>query len=246
MTTPTPATETFPARTVAKTQTDLSTITVLGHQLANLRRAAILAIGGIKGGIGKSTTAIFLAYCYALLGLKVLVLDADPASGSSRKWYRHAKSPQRNDPLPFDVQTHPSEDLEERIVDEGWAEQYHLIIIDTGGHNDSILRRAYEIADYLLLMASPSPADIDTFTDTAKATVGSMGARGIPETLLITAVKSQQMAREAKNKLRGIGVEVLTKTISHSVNYQHSYGWCPESPLEYEEVRYELEKRSAA
>lgn len=212
---------------------------VLGVDLDATARAIILAVGGIKGGIGKSTTAMFLALCWALLGLNVLVIDADPKSGSARKWARHARN--RDDALPFTVKPHPSEDLEDRIVDEGWAEGFDLIIIDTGGDNDRILRAAYAIADHMLLTASPSPADIDSLPDTAKTTVGSMGERDIPVSLLITSVKSDAMARDAKEELRAVGLSVLKKTVGHRTAYQKAYGWCPESTGDYDAVRFELD-----
>lgn len=217
--------------------------TVLGHDPSRMARAAVLAIGGIKGGIGKTTSAIFLALAYHRLGVKVLVIDADPGSGSARRWNRRARM--NGEPLPFEVVSHPAEDLEERIVDEGWHEQHQLLIIDTGGDSDKILKSAYKIADFLLLTASPSPADLDTMDATARATVGELGDRGIPEYLLITASKSARMVKNAKRDLREAGINVLTNTIGHFVEFQDAYGWTPGSDLGYEAVRYEIEELKA-
>ncbi|MEV6400526.1 ParA family protein [Streptomyces sp. NPDC051907] len=213
---------------------------LLGVDLAHTARAVILAIGGVKGGIGKSTTALFLAYCWALLGIKVLVIDADPKSGTSRKWNRRAKSEGRGG-LPFTVKTHVSEDLEDAILDEGWDQEFDLIIIDTGGDNDRILRAAYRIADRMILTASPSPVDIDTLPDTAETTVGELGERDIPVSILITSAKSDRMVKDAKKELRAVGLSVLTSVVKHRLPYQQMYGWPIESGLDYVAVQHELD-----
>lgn len=212
---------------------------LLGIDLAYATRAVILAIGGIKGGIGKSTTAIFLAYVWSLLGFNVLVIDADPKSGTSRKWDRRCR--QRAERLTFTVKTHPSEDLEERIVDEGWDQEFDLIIIDTGGDNDRILRAAYRIADRMLLTCSPSPVDLDSLRDTAATAVGELGERDIPVSLLITSAKSERMALDAKTEMRAAGLSVLTATVKHRTAYQNAYGWALTAGLDYPAVQHELD-----
>lgn len=213
---------------------------LLGTELAKTTRAVILVIGGIKGGIGKSTTAILLAHVWAAMGLKVLVIDADPKSGTSRKWNRRAR--EAGTPLPFDVQTHPSEDLEDRIADEEWHLTYDLIIIDTGGDNDRILQAAYRIADSMLFTASPSPVDLDTLADTARTAIGKAGQeRDIPTAFLLTAVKSDRMAKDAKTAMRNKGLPVLATVVKHRTAYQNAYGLVPERLFDYPAVQYELD-----
>lgn len=213
---------------------------LLGIALGQNADALILAIGGIKGGIGKSTTAIFLAHQWAAQGLKVLVLDADPKSGTSRKWKRMARL--RGYKLPFDVETHPSEDLGERIRDEGWSQLYDLIIIDTGGDNDRILQAAYRIANYMLLTASPSPVDLDTLADSARTAVGTGDARDLPASILLTAVKSGRMASDAKREMRKAGIPVLSNVVKHRTAYQIAYTEGISGLYDYPAVQYELDE----
>jgi len=202
--------------------------------------ARILGIGGIKGGIGKTTTAMFLALVYALLDFKVLVIDADPGSGTARKWYREHKRRTRLHLLPFDVKVHTGDDLDDHITDEGWREEFDLIIIDTGGDHERILKAAARIADYMLLTCSPSPADLMSLSDTARAAIDAL-SEAAEVRLLLVGVKSERTMKNAKDELRAAGLPVMAATVPHSLKYQAAVLQMPEKGLAYTRVQHELD-----
>lgn len=43
----------------------------------------VIVVGNFRGGIGKSTTTVNLAYCFAEMGLKTLLIDNDPQSNAT-------------------------------------------------------------------------------------------------------------------------------------------------------------------
>ena len=46
-------------------------------------KPVVLAIGNRKGGTGKSTVSLNLAYTYSQMGFKTLLIDADPQQSAT-------------------------------------------------------------------------------------------------------------------------------------------------------------------
>ncbi len=105
----------------------------------------IITVTNSKGGVGKTTTAIFLATLLSKKG-RVLLKDADP-QGSATEWL---------------------DDLEEVVFDYEIAnirslsktKNYDFVIIDTPPQNADIIKESINVADFVLIPSSPSGLEI--------------------------------------------------------------------------------------
>lgn len=115
--------------------------------------AYIIALINHKGGVGKSTIAVNLAYGLKLRAIenKVLLIDSDP-QGSTRDW--HAA----NDGTLLDVIGLDRPTLDKDV--QKLSPVYDWIVIDGAARLEDMTAAAIKCADLILIPVQPSPYDV--------------------------------------------------------------------------------------
>jgi len=165
----------------------------------------VIVLANVKGGAGKSTLAVLLAAALAEAGKRVALRDLDP-QGTATNWLREC------------------EGMKVAKYDQG--AQYDAVFVDTPPRIDA-LPAALAGGSVVLIVASPSPADLWTTRDTAAAVKAHL-PKGARLRLLFNAVQPNTiLARDLPGLAERIGVQALKTAISRRQVYQHAalLGW---------------------
>ena len=141
-----------------------------------------------KGGVAKTTTAMFLAAAAVRRGVPVRVVDADP-QGSASSWADRAAH--LGTPLPFEVSPATAADL--RVLS---SEPGELVVVDTPPGTAAAIDAAIDAADLVIIPTGPRAADIDRVWPTLDIT------QHRPTTILLTLVDRRKV--EAVEMPRGL------------------------------------------
>lgn len=205
-------------------------------------RPIVIVIGMLKGGAGKTTSAIFTALRYAALGMSVDLLDGDQTSQSAHDWAGLAK--RAGTPLPFEVTRFPwQEDVAAEIRQRrtGGAD---VIVVDAGGGSSGYLEEAVSEADILLMTLAPSGADARRLqaTITAAERGAARNASGLDAYVaLVRADYRTSAPGRWEEQLRADDRPLLGSTIRDLVLYSDAYGTRPGDVGEYEPLLREVE-----
>ena len=112
----------------------------------------IIGVLNQKGGVGKTTISVNLAHALALMGHRVLLVDADP-QGSALAW----SSVRAEEPL-FPVVGMPKPTLHKDLP--AIAADYVHVIIDGAPRVNELARAAIIASDFILIPVQPSPYDV--------------------------------------------------------------------------------------
>ncbi|WP_330184891.1 ParA family protein [Nocardia sp. NBC_01503] len=155
--------------------------------LPELPEPLVVTLGNLKGGVGKTTSAFFLAAYFATVHrLRVLVIDADPLSQTGYSWYRRLRK--ENIEVPFELIAFPSRHVNDCITDN--AGKYEVIIVDAGGESADIFKAAVPESDELILVTSVSPSEVKRVPSTYRAAeeAATESAKQIRVRVLMTKV----------------------------------------------------------
>jgi chromosome partitioning protein len=185
-----------------------------------------IAVLSEKGGVGKTTLSLHLAWILAKMAGKeyrltddVLLVDADP-QGSVLAW-----QDERKEEAPFKILEHAQPDLhvclEERLK-SSVDDYFGLCVIDCPPRATDIARSAVLIADLVIIPTQPSSLDVWAGQHTISLIEESapFRRRAPPYCVALNRViVNTEISRKVDAALRNAGIPVLDTWIKQRVAY---------------------------
>lgn len=199
-------------------------------------RVRRLVVGNLKGGPGKTTTALHLAVVFYLLtGLRVLVVDADPLSQSAADWERLCR--ERYGHAVPGVVIAPWRDFHRGMLDE-----YALVIFDTGGESPQLFNHALAVADMVLIPVAPFMAEMRRLPATLEEVANAAKTHPIEGTIMLGKVPTNTTeSRDARQFLvEENGLPLMAAEIPSVRLYRDNYGTPIVDPGVFVNVWFEL------
>jgi chromosome partitioning protein len=179
----------------------------------------IVVIGGGKGGISKSTTAINLAFEWMLRGRKVLLIDAD-AGGTVTTTSNVASENGVEAPTVIAV----GDNIRQAVP--ALSRTVDVTVIDTAGGISKRLAGALMIADFVLLPCPPNPPDIWRLAETVEAVKSAQELRpDLPAFVAIVRVDPRKrLSRAAHDNISACGLPLMKSKISERASVAEAPG----------------------
>jgi len=167
--------------------------------------ACVIAVGNLKGGVGKSTVAVNLACETSSQRRAVILVDAD-AQGTASYWLGLGRLPIRGEAMPLEHQRDADRWIRRVIA---LRDETELVVIDLPPHIGAATEAALVIADLFVVPVTASGADI---LATEKALALLKEARqvrgdGKPACLVVPSKVDRRTAagREVEEALKQLG-----------------------------------------
>ena len=190
-----------------------------------------IAVANLKGGTGKTTTAVHLAVGLARSG-RTLLVDADP-QGSAFGWSED------DGDFPLMVVPWPCRDLARRVGQI--AGDYEHLVIDTPPQHEYLVRQALLACDHLVVPLAPSALEVarlgPTFTLAADVEVEREISTRV---LLVRSRVGTRSRREVRALLADQGVPTFTAEVRLREAYAAASGDVPRRLHDYDAVLAEL------
>jgi chromosome partitioning protein len=218
----------------------------------------VYAIGGLKGGVGKTTFAMYLALYWALKLKRVMYIDADPVSSTAFDWYEAAKKPRpghpNGTPLPFELEHVPSDKLD-KIINARWLD-FDVIVVDCGGESGGIWTSTVKACDHMVVVVGPKKAEVRKVKATFDAAVDAIRKAGrlaeVTGHVVFTRVmRARDQGDDPHNqamrdKVTEADLPLLENEIPYLVEYEDAVDTVPSRLGHYEKVFDEMHEGAAA
>lgn len=195
-----------------------------------------VAIVNMKGGAGKTTSAVHLSLALAARG-RTLLIDADP-QGSLLSWRTAAGDDWPAAQLSTSGLAVP--DLHKQLAP--LAADYEHVVIDTPPEVEVIVKAAVLAAELVLLPIPPNLIDLDRLKPTLDllTEVEPIHPGNLQVQILLTRMRrGTNSARDAKQALEQLGMPILKAEIPLLERYASAFGTAVVG-TDYEAVLEEL------
>jgi chromosome partitioning protein len=190
-----------------------------------------VALANLKGGVGKTTTAVHLAHALEAGGVRVLLVDAD-GQGSALAW---------SEAFTIPTVALPVKDLHRRLPQ--LARDHDHVVIDTPPGDLAVVRSALQAADLVVVPVTPALVDLDRLRTTLDLADAASQLRTEPlrVKVLLTRVRAgTRSARLAREVLSDLGVPVLTAEVPQRERLAQAFGAPVEVDADHRAVLDEL------
>ncbi|MFF5026493.1 ParA family protein [Streptomyces collinus] len=192
------------------------------------------AFVNLKPGVGKTTSAVWLAHALHASGLSPLLVDSDPAS-SALRWSELAGG------FPFPVLALPVGDVHRRVND--FLDNRRAVVFDAPQMEDhaQIARGVLRYASDWIIPVTPAPIELDRMApiDREMDDMQSLRSRPARAAVLLNRTNRPDATRtgpdaDAREALTERGFDVLSTHIPRLDLYSQSFG----SPVEVKGTAY--------
>lgn len=207
-------------------------------------------VGTLKGGVGKTRLAMFMALWLATKKKeRLLYVEGDTVSQTGSHWAKDAKRDPAVGELPIRVERHPFDDVDEFLDEQRASGDWDRIICDIGGGNVPVFHSALTRASKLLVPIGADPSEVRNLAGTWKAArtaAGDSVVGGFDSWVVLSRTDHQtSLPGEYRTMLtsgeNGVRVYPLTKTeLVKRVAYQRAYGRIPKNFLDVPELLVEV------
>jgi len=205
---------------------------IAGSQVQRIKGAQrmIVSVVNLKGGVGKTTTALYFAEAAKEEGYAPVVIDAD-SERSALEWSSGGD-------LRFAVVAAEKDALarQARLLEK----EGRVVIIDTPPNNREVLWAASAVADHVVVPVAPTGVDVNRLRATLEVLLDVEAIKGALDTSILFTRwdKRKRLAREAEELLDTF--PLLGARIRSLTRYEDGFGSRPKYLEEYREAWSEV------